>query len=180
MTRLRRFLLNLTNLAAFVCYGLFIGAIFLTGHSHGEDVVKVKTSIDFNFWLALLAATGVPAFALWMVRSALGTVKESLAKTITVELCRANQATCQKDMLNQLGDKFAPKSIEDCIEDLRDKREVTHGRIYDEIRANRENLTKQMEALQDKIIEFMESTHKNIREEVASAIAIHVAAGKGK
>jgi len=132
--------------------------------------VKVKTSIDFNFWLALLAATGVPAFAWWMVRSALATVKESLAKTITVELCKANQAICQKSMFDTFSTKFASKDIEECVEDLREKREVTHARIYDEIKTNRENVITQLHTLRTDIFQMLEKAHESYKLEIENAV----------
>jgi len=146
---------------------------FFADLGHGSEAMHIKGEFDLNFWLALAAATGVPAFAWWMVRNALASVKESLTKTITVELCKANQATCQKEMAVHLGEIFAPKELTKCVSELREKREVTHARIYDEIRSNREAAIKEMKDLTAQVIDMTRERHESLKKDVTDAILIH-------
>jgi uncharacterized coiled-coil DUF342 family protein len=73
-------------------------------------------------------------------------------------------------MLESLSVKFASKDIEGCVEDLREKREVTHARIYDEIKTNRENVNEQLNALRKDISQLIEKAHESFKLEIENAI----------
>lgn len=102
---------------------------------------------DFNFWTSVILLTGVPAMAWYLIKSSVKELKASIGKMISCETCLLNQTKCQKKLVETFGEKFAPKQLEGKLEDLKKEKERSHCDIYEEIKANRERVIKEMGAL---------------------------------
>lgn len=102
---------------------------------------------DLNFWVSVVMVTGVPAMAWFLIKSSVRQLTKSLQNMITCEQCSLRQVKCQKNLLEKLPDKFAPKHVEEKLEGLQKEKERTHGEIYNEIKANREKVIAEMGVL---------------------------------
>ncbi len=144
----------------FFLYGLFIAVFFIVPTATGHEREHFM-NLDFNFWIALFAATGVPAFAWWMVRSSITSVKknveEALKKVVTCDSCKVRQMVCQRETLEKVTQVLSgqEKDLEGCIENLREKKEMSHQKIFEEIKLNREKVFEQLTALRKEFSEAL-------------------------